>query len=153
MEEVKKIYRILLVDDDEDDCSIFDELLKEVNDRIELVCIHTAHNITNTALELKPDLIFLDINMPEVDGIRCLKSLKGHQILKDIPVIMYTSSNYSKDIERAYTNGASLFLSKPAKIEQIKKAIKQILELNWNEASLITSSHFREGKYYAFQLN
>lgn len=153
MDKVKAICKVLLVDDDEDDCTIFEELLKEIDQNITLVCIHSGSNLKHTVLELRPDLIFLDINMPEVDGIRCLKALKSDQALLHIPVVMYSSSNYSRDIEKAYTNGASLFISKPAKIDLIKKAIKGVLDLNWYRPDEITASHFVEGKYLPFQLN
>src|SRR6201991_4710743 len=95
---------ILLVDDDLDDIDFFQEALHEIDSRIQL---HSAKNGLS-ALEflrktqtITPNLIFLDINMPEMNGWQCLKELKGSPLLKQIPVILYSTSAIKMDEQKA----------------------------------------------------
>ena len=108
--------QFLLVDDDKDDRELFCEALEDVSK--EISC-HTAAG-ANEALALlatlhpgKPDVIFLDINMPLVSGWECLTLLKKNEQYKDIPVIIYSTSSHSRDIEIAHDLGAHRFITKP----------------------------------------
>ena len=78
------------------------------------------------------DLIFLDINMPLMNGLECLKEIKSHLHLKDIPVVMYTTSALSGTIEIAYRLGASLFMEKPSEFQALKNMLGPILEKDWS---------------------
>lgn len=119
--------KIFLVDDDADDRMIFREALEEVTRDFE------CHTATNGAVALNmlydklieiPDLIFLDVNMPYLNGWQCLTALKSEPAFKEIPVIMFSTSSQAEDIERATANGALCFFSKPDDFEDIKKSLK-----------------------------
>jgi CheY-like chemotaxis protein len=121
---------ILLVDDDLDDIDLFREALNEVDS---LVNFHSAKN-GQQALELlhntqiiTPDLIFLDINMPEMDGWRCLVELKSTPLLKQIPVIMYSTSATKMDQQRASGLGAKGIYQKPERFEDLKRLLKTVI--------------------------
>ncbi len=120
----KKIF--LLVDDDSDDTEMFGEALASVDSTIVL---HTAVN-GQTALgkleELteKPDIIFLDINMPVMNGWECLKALKDNEAYRHIPVGMISTSNHKREMEIAAQLGALCFMTKPSDFEILKKALK-----------------------------
>lgn len=112
---------ILLIDDDSDDAELFHEALEEIDPLVKL--LRTADGCE--ALELlrtldaHPDVIFLDINMPRMDGWECLTELKSSEGLKSIPVIMYSTSSHQREKERAIEMGASMFISKPDSYAQL----------------------------------
>lgn len=104
---------ILLADDDIDDQFFFKEALKSIDPLIQLVI---ASDGTDTLKKLEsfiPDLIFLDINMPFKNGKECLKVIRRDKELKDIHVIMYTTSSDRKEISDCFFMGANLFATKP----------------------------------------
>jgi CheY-like chemotaxis protein len=92
---------------------------------------HTAENgvelftlLSNQFPEV-PDVIFLDINMPIMNGWECLKKLKSNSTYQSIPIFMYSTSSAKKDIDMAYGLGAMLFLTKPEDFRELS----QILEI------------------------
>ncbi len=134
-----------LVDDDADDVSIFKEVLQGVNPLIDFVSAGDGYE----ALKLlkmqtnKPDVIFLDLNMPRMGGKECLEALKKDMHLQDIPVIMYTTSSRSKDIEETMQKGAVCFITKPTNLKELKNILMCISQnLHGNlEKSLRTLSN------------
>jgi len=121
---------ILLVDDDLDDISLFQEALNEVDS---LINFHSARNGAK-ALEflhsmpaIAPDLIVLDINMPEMNGWRCLTELKNTPLLQQIPVIMYSTSADKMDQQKASRLGANGIYQKPERFEEIKHLLKTFI--------------------------
>jgi len=121
--------RILLVDDDVDDLLIFKAALKEVAVAIE--CI-TAKNGLEALLHLKnaqppPSLIFLDLNMPMMNGIECLEQIMQDDRLKEIPVVIFTTSNHPKDQKRTAELGAKKFLTKTPDFKTLKAELRLIL--------------------------
>lgn len=115
-----------LVDDDIDDVFLFQEVLQDVAPQIQL---RTAANGQEALDALKmlvqegtalPDLIFLDLNMPRMDGKQCLTLLKENERLQYIPVIIYTTSSHSRDIEEAMQKGAVSFITKPSHVCDLK---------------------------------
>lgn len=122
---------ILLVDDDADDISIFEEALNDVDS---LINFHSAKNGVK-ALEFllsgqsnAPDLIFLDINMPEMNGWQCLSKLKSTPRLQQIPVILYSTSASKMDEQKAYSLGAIAIYQKPERFEKLKYIINSIVK-------------------------
>ena len=128
----------LLADDDADDKTLFCEALSEIDPAI--VC-HTASD-GREALEIlseqrtkKPSIIFLDINMPVMDGWQCLGKLKEHSDHKDIPVIMYSTSSYQRDIEQALEGGAFCFFTKPSDYRELRSILRLIATTPVNSLS------------------
>ncbi|SEP35940.1 Response regulator receiver domain-containing protein [Niastella yeongjuensis] len=87
---------------------------------MELFDLLSKHNFVNS------DVIFLDINMPKIDGWECLKQLKNNPDYNSIPVIIYSTSSAKKDIETAYNLGAQLFLSKPEDFRELTKILEVV---------------------------
>lgn len=75
----------------------------------------------------QPELIVLDINMPEVTGIDLLEFLRMRQDLKDIPVVMLSSETTDVQVDEAMKLGADAFVFKPVTIEELEKAMAQAL--------------------------
>ncbi|MDP9230141.1 MAG: response regulator [Bacteroidota bacterium] len=118
-----------LVDDDTDDTSLFQEALEVVDPSIRFFsAINGQEALDKLRAEgaALPDLIFLDLNMPRMDGKQCLIELKNDVKLKDIPVIMYTTSSQSKDIEETMQRGALCFITKPASEKELKDILLAI---------------------------
>ncbi|MBC7485318.1 MAG: response regulator [Cytophagaceae bacterium] len=63
--------------------------------------------------EIKPSIIFLDINMPGMNGWDCLTKLKSREKLKHIPAIMYSASSHKAEVDKAFTVDALSFFAKP----------------------------------------
>ncbi|CAN5234628.1 hypothetical protein BH23BAC2_BH23BAC2_27750 [soil metagenome] len=64
-------------------------------------------------MEVSPDLILMDLNMPVMNGFECLKEIRSNPVFLDIPVIIFSTSNYEKDIAHAEELGALGYLHKP----------------------------------------
>ena len=79
-----------------------------------------------------PDFIFLDLNMPKMDGRTCLAELKKDVKLKNIPVIIFTTTSHSKEIDETYELGAAYFLSKPSDFKKLQKEIDFVISENWS---------------------
>jgi CheY-like chemotaxis protein len=124
-----KVKRFLLIDDDADDVSIFKEVLEEVNPSIDFISAGDGYEALKLLKNLQnnsPDVIFLDLNMPRMDGKQCLAELKRDPRLHKIPVIMYTTSCQSKDIEEAMQKGAICFITKPTNLRDLKTILFSI---------------------------
>ena len=126
----------LLVEDDSDDSEMFTEAIVAVDASVR--CYSAAdgreaiNKLTEGVIAPPPDLIFLDINMPEMNGWQVLDRLKKDQGLQRIPVIMYSTSSHPRDIQNASAKGALCFLTKPNSFPHLKK----ILEVVVNHVSL-----------------
>jgi len=127
--------KILLVEDDADDRKFFKDALEGLDLNTTLVevvdgaaCINYLSNDKND----KPDLIFLDLNMPVMDGFECLENIRTISEHKKTIVAIYSTSASERDIERTFNNGANIYLNKPIKLSELKKALKQIITTNWS---------------------
>jgi len=121
---------ILYADDDADDREIFCEAIREINPAIKVVLGKDGEEtlkILSVQKEL-PNLIFLDINMPKMDGIECLAKLKSDDRLKGIPVIIYSTTSNKSDQSRIALLGASDFILKGNSFESVKDSLNKILE-------------------------
>ncbi|MBT1705071.1 response regulator [Chryseosolibacter indicus] len=108
---------ILLADDDLDDAEMFADVLAEIDSTVELYHVPDGFAVfewlKNPANPV-PDIIFLDINMPQITGWQCLSSLKADELTKDIPVLIYSTSSHHKDKQTAIDLGATAFITKPS---------------------------------------
>jgi CheY-like chemotaxis protein len=147
--------KILLVDDDADDRLLFCEAWQETAPE---VVLYTSANGRKalTALDNKeikiPDLIFLDINMPLMNGWQFLAIIKERDAFKHIPVIMYSTSSHGEDVEKACQFGALCFFVKPVGFKDLKKCLAIVAEhlrKNTMPALIGSSSFFRVPETHA----
>ncbi len=105
-----------LIDDDLDDQEIFTLALEQVNKNFTCISMASAYDaldrLTPRSSEL-PDYIFLDLNMPRMNGKEFLKEIRKHEHLQRIPIIIYSTSSLSNDIKETREFGASGFITKP----------------------------------------
>jgi CheY-like chemotaxis protein len=120
----------MLVEDDADDRLYFINAVKEIDASYE--CIGTwngalALELLHKAKKL-PDFIFIDINMPVMNGLDCLEKLKEDEQLKNIPVIIYTTSNYHQNSDYTRELGAASFITKPVDIKKLPQLISAAMK-------------------------
>jgi CheY-like chemotaxis protein len=119
---------ILHVDDDFEEREILSEALQSVDPSISFL---GAYNGPNAFLKLQdtelPDLIFLDINMPMMDGFEFLTRIKRSSRLSHIPVVVYSTSSAQKDILESFKRGAISYLVKPNDLATLKISLQQVL--------------------------
>jgi len=123
---------ILLADDDTDDCIFFKEALEDMKKSIQLTTVHDGeqlmHLLINNENEL-PHVLFLDLNMPRKNGFECLLEIKLNEKLKQLPVIIFSTSFEQDVVNQLYLNDALYFIRKPSEFTQFKKIIQQTIEL------------------------
>lgn len=125
--------KCFLIDDDEDDREIFSLALSAANSSSTYVTAtngEDALRILEDQPDYIPDFIFLDLNMPFMDGRSCLKELRKISKLRDVPVIMFTTSSYTKDIEDTLKLGASHYLIKPSSLNGLVEILISFFEGN-----------------------
>ena len=120
--------RFLLADDDLDDATLFKDVLAEVAPHVEFQHAADGRQALDLLLEndALPDLIFLDLNMPRLHGKEVLTMLKANEQLHHIPVIMYTTSSQSRDIEETMQKGALCFITKPSQLTELRNILRSI---------------------------
>ena len=139
---MEKIF--LLADDDADDTHLFCEALKEIDPLIICYCAIDGKKVLDILQNKefkKPQVIFLDINMPGMNGWECLKQLKNKEEFKHIPVLIYSTSSHQKEANIALDMGALCLFTKPTYFKELKDILK-ILVANVEENLLESISHF-----------
>jgi CheY-like chemotaxis protein len=134
MNDIKKI---LLVDDDQEDQEIFEVVLSEIDDMVNFICAGTAEAALNTLKNSaeKPDYIFLDLNLPLMNGFECLDVIKSNDRLQNIPVVIYSTSSRDTDIEKAKALGAAEYITKPNTFSELKIRLQTVLSEDLNNAA------------------
>jgi CheY-like chemotaxis protein len=116
----------LLIDDDQDDRELFCEAIEAIDKQIicygETSGLKALEKLNSNKIQ-NLDVIFLDVNMPVMDGWQCLSILKSTEVCKSIPVIMYSTSYQPEDIEKAQHMGAVCFFTKPTDFQSLKKSL------------------------------
>ena len=122
-----KYRNILHVDDDEDDCFLFSEALKEISDTKCLSINSPVEALRQLeSYDHDHDLIILDINMPVLTGFELLEAIKKNKKLNTIPVIMFSTSDLEDYRTRAMELGAIGYYVKPMSFPALLKTIKEI---------------------------
>lgn len=122
--------RIMLVEDNLEDAAVTKLVLKH-NKLDKGLVIATSGKEALAALQNKsmadlPQLILLDINLPDISGIDLLTSIKKDSNLRDIPVVILTGSNEDQDIQKSYDLGAGSYLVKPISNDALMLVIEKL---------------------------
>ena len=125
-----KHQHILLVDDDEDDQVLFLDALNQINKSVQC-------DVANNGLEAmaflrtktqKPDIIFLDLNMPKMNGYECLTEIRKESQFKHIPVVIYTTSTMEAEKRSPVLPHAAYFFRKPNDFTAFTNELSRILQ-------------------------
>jgi two-component system response regulator len=126
---------ILLIEDNMDDVQLVTMALEENN-----IVNHVTHlkdgaeaidflfhegGFADKPADNKPKIIMLDINMPKINGMEFLRRIKSDEKTKDIPVVVFTSSNEDPHLKESYRLGVNKFIVKPLDFEEFKVAINK----------------------------
>ena|ERR1043166_8804022 len=128
------MYRnILIIDDDEDDRAILADAIGEVSRESTVFRAIGGVEALDWLRSVKelPDLIFLDLNMPRMNGKEFLGKIKKEKIFKRIPVVIYSTSGRIEDIEAGKKAGAVHFLTKPVLFNEICRELSFLLSRKW----------------------
>jgi CheY-like chemotaxis protein len=123
---------ILYVDDDADDRELFAEAMVRAQLPHKLTEVDSCEGAIKLLDAGNPyDIIFLDINLPAIDGRECLRMLKADASFRNIPVVMFTNSKSERDIDLAYNYGAHYHMIKPVAYINLIASLKLIFEIDW----------------------
>lgn len=127
-----KHLNILLADDDTDDCIFFKEALDDIQLSTSFTAVHDGEQLmqllTDETIGL-PHILFLDINMPRKNGFECLAEIKQNTRLKELLVVIFSTSFEQEVVNSLYESGAQYFIRKPSEFLQFKKIIEHTLTL------------------------
>lgn len=126
-----KQLNILLADDDIDDCHFFKEALEALPLKTQLTTVHDGDELMMHLAEQEklPHVLFLDINMPRKNGFECLSEIKQNEKLKDLPVVMFSTSNARDKINILFNTGADVYVRKPSNFSQLVQVIHHALPI------------------------
>ena len=142
-------HNLLLADDDVDDCILFKEALEDlgltsnlitVNNGVELMKLLTADT------DNLPDVLFLDLNMPLKTGNECLVEIKRNKELKDLPVVVFSTSFDDRVVNTLYETGAHYYVRKPNEFSKLKQVI-------YNALLLVSKTYKKQPDKESFVLN
>lgn len=141
MTPVRDPMAILMADDDDDDFVLTQKALRESKLLNTLIRVHDGEELLDYLLRkgeyegvetVRPGVVLLDLNMPRKDGREALKEIKSNDRLRDIPIIVFTTSKAEEDIYRSYQLGVNSFITKPVTFENLI-AVVQTLGKYWFE--------------------
>lgn len=136
IEQSKTPFNILLADDDMDDRFFFAKALKEITVSTNLITVNNGEQLMDYLLTNEaqlPHVLFLDLSMPRKTGFECLAEIKENTKLKNLPVVMYTTSytrsiDFEDNLKKTLSKmGAQDYIRKPDDFEVLKKTIHQAL--------------------------
>lgn len=117
--------KILIVEDSASNMMLFSDLLERVG--YEIVCAETGRQGIRLARSQKPDLILLDIKLPDIDGTKIIRWIRKHDGLRAVPVIAVTAFAMLGDKERFLDAGFDAYVSKPISIPNFLEVIERFV--------------------------
>lgn len=127
---------ILLVEDDEGHSilvrdnlarhGVINKIYSVTDGQMALDFIYHRGEFTNETKAPRPGLILLDLNLPKVDGFEILRQVKGDEDLKTIPVIILTSTEDQREIDRSYELGANNYITKPVDYKEFQEKVRKL---------------------------
>ncbi len=127
---LNQIDSVFLADDDEDDCFLFTKAFREVALSTKLTTLHDGEELMKCLTKIPgqlPDILFLDLNMPRKNGFECLAEIKQNKNLKDLTVIILSTSLQSEVADKLFLNGADYYMRKPSTFAELKKLIQNAM--------------------------
>jgi CheY-like chemotaxis protein len=138
--EPRKPFTILMADDDADDRDFTRSAMQESRLANDLRCVEDGEELLDYLYRRgryadpkdspRPGLILLDLNMPRLDGREALREIKADPKLRNIPIVVLTTSKTEEDILRSYNLGANCFITKPVTFEGLVDVVK-VLDKHW----------------------
>lgn len=141
---------VILADDDLDHGILFEHILKQVNPGKSLTILKDGKQLINFLTSQVPDLLFLDLNMPYKDGYECLREIRQGLGLKELPIVVYSSSTHMHDIQKSYVHDADLYMVKPFNSFHLRNALESILHMDWRKNYTAQRFYFMNNRFVPF---
>jgi len=120
-------YKVLVVDDNEANRELINGILRTSEEEFEVIMAENGREGYNLAVKEQPHVIFMDMKMPELDGVGAMKLLQENEITKKIPVIVVTAFNTPDNLEMAFKAGAFDYITKPISIGELKSRVSKAI--------------------------
>lgn len=146
------IQSIVLADDDKDDHDFFRSALLEIDPAKKLHVVTDGVQLLDLLKHYVPDLIFLDLDMPCKNGLECLREIRTHSTLCNLPVVVFSSTSRPANIATAYEMGGNLFFIKPSNFHELVDAVRSILSMDWSDPMAVKEKYLIENTYAPFSL-
>lgn len=147
--QLSPIHTIFIADDDADDQLLFRQALQDVAPHIRLEASKDGNELLSLLQNFKPDLLFLDLDMPSKNGLECLKAIRSNPVFSDMYIIVFSSTTRPANIEVAYEMGADLFFAKPSFYQELVQTLKTLVELNWNDPKAVNGLKSKNSSFMA----
>lgn len=144
-EEIIKTYKILLIEDNPDDEYFFRKCIGQFDEPLEIYVLRDGAEVINYFRELQdtsvrlfsqPDIIFMDLNLPSINGFELLNDLKKRPVLNGVPIIILTSSINDEDATKSYLLHANGFIKKSFTFKEYSEQLNRALNYWIKAASL-----------------
>jgi CheY-like chemotaxis protein len=131
---MEKKFNIFYADDDEEDQELFKNVVMEIEDSLNVVIQNNGNELISQLQSPPPapDVIFLDLNMPVKNGYDALREIREDEKTKEVPVIIFSTSDDEKAIATSRLLGASMYIPKPTSLSSFRKMVRHALSINWD---------------------
>lgn len=130
--QISRTPLVLAIDDENDNLVLLSCVLELLN--CEVVGETNGKAALSLAMERQPDLILLDVIMPDIHGIDFIRSLKQNDLTRHIPVIAITGLSSPEDRQELLEEGFVDYLSKPYMVDDLETMVRQYLKIDWKQA-------------------
>jgi CheY-like chemotaxis protein len=139
--------RLILADDDDDDCYLFKDALKDLQVLTDLKIVNDGVRLMEalSTYNMLPSALFLDLNMPRKNGFECLSEIRLQQKLMQLPVIIFSTSLEMASVKLLYEKGANYYIRKPSDFSKLKNVIGKVL-------AIISKNNFTQPHFENFIL-
>lgn len=124
---------ILLADDDSEEVLIFEAALENLHYPYVLRHANTVESLFVLLKEKLPYILFLDVHMPCMDGVSCIKDIRKNASYDNLPVIMYTSSHSPKLVDECFSHRANFYFQKGYTISSLTENLRKVFSLDWHD--------------------
>lgn len=131
---MEKEFTIFYTDDDQDDLDFFTEIVNSIDNNYKIVTYNNGKQLLEALRNPPPALhiLFLDINMPGMNGLEILKMIRESESYKNLPIVMFSTSTDKETIQKSFEFGANFYVPKSGMFDQLKKSIEYAIKMNWN---------------------
>jgi CheY-like chemotaxis protein len=144
------IEHILLADDDKDHAVLFERMIRKDYPSLKISYVNDGEQLIHFLHLNKVDLLFLDLNMPCKNGYQCLQEIRKDFSLKELPIVVYSSSAHMSDIQKSFLHRADFYLVKPFNSDHLKTALNAILSVDWKEDPFIRNHYFINNRFVPY---
>lgn len=141
---------IVLADDDQDHRFLFERVLKQVDPTKSLSSVKDGVSLFAFLTCALPEILFLDLNMPNKHGLECLQEIRSNPDLDRMKVVVYSSSSQMTNIHQSYHYKADLYIVKPFNTEHLKNALDIVLNRDLWQSQAIRNHYFINNRFVPY---